>query len=155
MGGRCGAGGVTQAVPTSERIRVKYTDYLNIYYNESKKVYDSYDKATKTIELDINPRIYEIEKMIPDDFVKKWADNNYDGGLSELSQYGNGYRATCAKDIYKAATSELQRRRLQRGDWGYALSSTKRLVLQERTAVSEREEKWMKKAINMAVYGKK
>lgn len=155
MGGRGGAGGSVASIPTSERVRIKYSEYVQKYADESRKVPESYDKDTKTIEVDINPRIYEMAKMIPDEVYRKWADHNYEGGIKELSQYGEGYRATCAKEIYKSFTSDLSRRRLQQGNTASIFSYTNWSVLGNGKAVSKSDERWMRKALKMAVYGKK
>lgn len=134
MGGRgsSGGGAKNEVIPTEQRIRVPYSEYKDVYEKESHKVYNSYDSNNKTIEIDVNPRIYEISKIMPDSFYQQLLDG-YKAGIKADSKEGKKQKAFYARvvhDRYRKIASKGGKMRKDAPEW-------------------------QKKAFNIAVYGKK
>lgn len=111
-GGRAGGGGGTAnssaIIPTEQRIRVPYLEYKDVYEKESHKVYYSYDSQNKTIEIDINPRIYEIAKIMPDSFYQQLLDG-YKMGIKADSKEGKKQKRSM-RELCMIVTGRLQAR---------------------------------------------
>jgi hypothetical protein len=135
-GGRAGGGGGTAnssaIIPTEQRIRVPYSEYKDVYEKESHKVYYSYDSQNKTIEIDINPRIYEIAKIMPDSFYQQLLDG-YKMGIKADSKEGKKQKAFYARVVYDRY----------------------RKIASKGGAMKKEAPEWQKKAFNIAVHGKK
>lgn len=135
MGGRGSSGGVTknEVVPATQRVRIPYREYANEYHYESKKVWNSYDAQTKTVEVDINPRIYEISKIMPDSYYQQLLDYYDKKGTKANSQQGKMLRASYAKKVYDRLIHSAAMGRKPKKD----------------------TPAWIAKAFNIAAYGKK
>lgn len=138
MGGRGSAGGAdnvakNEVIPTTQRVRIPYREYANEYHYESKKVWNSYDAQTKTVEVDINPRIYEISKVMPDSYYQQLLDHYDKKETKANSQEGKMLRASYAKKVYDRMIHEYAMGRKPKNG-----ATT-----------------WQAKAFNIAIYGKK
>jgi hypothetical protein len=111
---------------------VPYSEYKDVYEKESHKVYYSYDSQNKTIEIDINPRIYEIAKIMPDSFYQQLLDG-YKTGIKADSKEGKKQKAFYARVVYDRY----------------------RKIASKGGAMKKEAPEWQKKAFNIAVHGKK
>ena len=140
MGGRGSSGGGSSGdgigrnefIPTEQRIRVPYSEYKDVYEKESHKVYNSYDSKSKTIEIDINPRIFEISKIMPDSFYQQLLDG-YKINIKADSKEGKKQKAFYSRIVYDRYRKLASKGGKMRKD----------------------AQEWQKKVFDIAVHGKK
>lgn len=75
MGGRGSAGGSSSEYENialgPQTIRIPYSQYKN-EYSGARSVRDSYDKASKTIEVRVEATTREIMKIVPESVMKEF-----------------------------------------------------------------------------------